>query len=108
MATYPEIDKEQAGKAIQALLFQMLFETFEQKRDRIERKKVYELKRLNDNLENQRNFTRPSCYNTWKSKPVKKWKPDRTPLYIVGFEILVLAAAIVAVLIYYFGWYWQL
>lgn len=104
MAHYPEIETGQADKVFQALLYQMIFETPEQKRDRIEREKVYELQRLNDNLENQQRFTTyPYLYSTWKSTPVNKWKTDTLSLCLVMIAVLAFCAFAALILTYFIG-----
>lgn len=90
MATYPEIDKDQAQEAINAFLYQIMFETPEQKRDRTEREKVYALQRLNENLESQRRYTYPSWYSTWKSEPIKSRSGFYVDYCVVFISILIL------------------
>lgn len=106
MTHYPEIEKGQAEKVFQAFLYQILFETPEQKHDRIEQEKVYELQRLNENLENMRySTTYPSWYSTWKSKPVKKCKPDTSSFILVIGSVTAFIAFAAIILAYLIGGY---
>ena len=99
MAFYPVIDKEQAQNAVNAFIYQIIFETPEQKRDRTEREKVYELQRLNENIESQRRCAYSPWYSTWKSEPVKKWKSDKTLVYFMIFEVA-LFLSVLALFVY--------
>lgn len=106
MANYPEIETGQTDKVFQAFLYQMLFETPEQKRDRIERDKVYELQRLNENIESMRYRTMYSSFcNTWTSEPIKKWKPDIFSSFLVIVAVLAFCTFAALILAYFIGGY---
>lgn len=64
--------------------------TPEEKARRIEQDKVYELEKMNRNIEEQR-FNQPT---------VRRWKPDMTLVYLAVLESVLVLAAVAFIAFY--------
>ena len=90
MAHYPSENSEKKLNPIALFWLWELMATPEEKARRIEQDKVYELKKMNRNIEEQR-FIQPT---------VRRWKPDMTLVYLAVLESVLVLAAVAFIALY--------
>ena len=90
MAYYPRENSVKKLNPIALFWLWELMATPEEKARRIEQDKVYELEKMNRNIEEQR-FNQPT---------VRSWKPDMTLVYLAVLESVLVLAAVAFIALY--------
>ena len=90
MAYYPRENSVKKLNPIALFWLWELMATPEEKARRIEQDKVYELEKMNRNIEEQR-FNQPT---------VRRWKTDMTLVYLAVLESVLVLAAVAFIALY--------